>query len=473
MYSFREFLVETQIEYKDWQQSLLSNPLLAKGVRLCNEIEKLGGQALIVGGAVRDLILKKPVHDIDIATNVPIATIEQKFHAIDIGKSKDFGIVTVQFEGDNFEVANYRTEEGYSDSRRPDKVNIVQDFHGDSARRDFTINALGINKDGIIIDYHNGVKHLEQGIIKAVGDASERFSEDALRLMRAIRFAARMGFKIDPDTKSAIVELSHKIKNLAPERIHQELLKTAGEGGNVLADYIEHLDEVGLLNYILPELKVLQDFEHDPIHHPEGGVWDHVLAAVKASESTDPITNLAILFHDIGKAVTRGYKETGEVTYHGHEEAGVPIFDTISSRLRFSNSERDAIAYAIEHHMKGHLINQMADKKIIPIRQSPHWDTFKHVVKADAKARLHLWDPESFQRDMDRIEAVYKKFGDTAAFEAKMSKLIDGRKVMQIANVKGAEIGRIKNLVRDKIVELEFQVTPEQVEDMIRQFAAK
>jgi hypothetical protein len=142
--------------------------------------------------------------------------------------------------------------------------------------------------------------------------------------------------------------------------------------------------------------------EHNPVHHPEGGVWEHVLLCVEASESYDPVTNLAILFHDIGKGVTRTYGDDGMVHYYGHEAAGLPVFAAITERLGFTNEERRAIEFAMEMHMVGHKLDQFSGRKLLPLRSHPDWLTLFHVVKADEKVRMHLWNEPSFLARMQR-----------------------------------------------------------------------
>ena len=294
----------------NWAQLLQSDPYLLTAVELMGKIEALGGEALIVGGAVRDILLKKPAHDIDIATNVDVDIIGQHFKTHDIGKSRDFGIVNVLYGDYAFEIANYRAEAGYSDNRRPDIIHKVKSFEKDSERRDLTFNALGLDRHGTIIDYQNGIEDLQNKIVRAVGNAQERFIEDSLRLIRVARFAAKFGFQIEPETRQAMVDLSHLVDNVSAERIHDELFKIAEVSGEALANYLEHLDNVGILQRMLPEIHVMHDFEHTPATHPEGGVFKHTMAALRASESRDPITNLGILFHDVGKPVTRGYTDS-------------------------------------------------------------------------------------------------------------------------------------------------------------------
>lgn len=268
-----------------------------------------------------------------------------------------------------------------------------------------------------------------------------------------------------------MIDLRHKLDELAPERIRDELFKSAKYGGGALASYIEHLDDTGLLGRFLPELVALQGLEHKEEHHPEGGVWEHVLAAVRASDSHDPVHNLAILFHDVGKAVTRGYHDDGGVHYQGHERAGGPIFNKLARRLKFSNEERQAIKTAVVDHMKMHKLHQMRDKKVLALRQHPHWDVLHTVGRADAKARLHLWNPEEFNRRIAHADALFQRMGDSAEFERRMAELIDGRKIIALTGAKGPEIGRIKKIVRDWIIDNDFNVSAEEVEEKVLSLA--
>jgi len=490
--NFKEFIAEklkTQ-QIDNWHGLLEKDEYLNIAVELLGQIEALGGEALIVGGAVRDLLIGKIPHDVDICTNVPIKKLESKFHTNDIGKSKDFGILTISYRGHNFETAQYREDSLTSkDGRHPDSVNIVNSFEIDSSRRDITFNALGLNKDGVIIDYHNGIEDLKNKIIRTVGDAQERFKEDGLRILRTCRFAARMGFAIDSDTKSALIELNHLVDNLSPERIRDELYKAA-HSGESLAKFIEHLDDTGLLEKIIPEVKALQGKKHFQGHHPEGAkvknkvtgeispyiidnpehqdstrheiiqgdAYDHTLAALRASKETDPVHLLAIAFHDLGKATT--HKVEGEKhSYAGHESE-LYLIDRIADRLKISNKDREALKFAMEHHMKAHKFEEINKNKVIAIRQNHNWPYLKSTIYADDASRgKPLFDEAAFQKRLDYVENMFKTFGDTQAFELKMSALVSGQLIMQlIPTIKGPDIGRIKNAVRQWIVDNEFNV---------------
>ena len=470
MISFKQFIKEalTTKKLDNWHETLKNHEYLNIAIELLGKIEELGGEALVVGGAVRDLLLGKEPHDIDITTNVNLDKIEAHFPAYDLGKSKTFGVIGIKYKGHIFEIAHYRTEAEYSDNRRPDEVKLVKSFEEDSKRRDLTFNALGLNKDGVIIDYHNGIEDLNNKIIKTVGDAKERFVEDALRILRTLRFSAKMGFSIDPDTKSALIELKHLVNNMSSERIRDELYKAATNGKS-LASFILHLDDIGLLKDVIPELEDLHNKEHTKETHPEGDAFWHTIAAIRASKETDPVHNIAIALHDIGKAITQTFTPEGKPQYKGHEFDGLKLVDDIAIRLKLPNKDKEAIKFAMEHHMKAHKIKELNKNKLLAIRQNPNWPYLKSTIYSDEVSRgTPLFNEKDFQDKMEYIESVFKKFGETEAFEKKMSELITGKIIMElIPGIQGKDIGIVKEKVRQWIVDNDFQVTSEQVKQKI------
>lgn len=448
----------------------VKNDMIDAAFKVLRKIKsELGEEALIVGGSVRDIIMGKEPHDVDIASSASPEQIGTIFKTYDIGKSKDFGIVVVQQDGYDFEVAQFRQDSaGSSDNRRPDSVTPVKDFKDDASRRDFSINALGINSDGEIVDHFGGIDDIKNQMIKAVGDPRKRFTEDALRILRMIRFAAKTGFSIEPNTLEAAKELAPLITKLSSERIRDEMYKSAGSGKS-LAKFIEGLDSIGLLETILPEVYQMKDLKHNPKHHPEGGslVLGHVLAALNVSKSSNPLTNLAILFHDLGKTTTLGYKND-QPTYYGHEAAGIPVFQKLAARLKISNSDKEAIEFAIGNHMHGHKIGELSEKIVLRLRQNPNWELLKDVIYSDEASREHIFKPEEYKNKMKRADDIMQKFGDKEVFEKRMSSMINGEIIMNtIPNVNGKEIGRIKGLVRDWIIQNEFNVTQEQIKEKI------
>jgi tRNA nucleotidyltransferase (CCA-adding enzyme) len=256
----------------DWKQKVNSNEYLKVAVEVLEILDKKfpGSSSYIVGGAVRDLVIGKDFNDVDIATNIDIEKIEKIFKTHDIGRNKEFSIVVIDYKGFAIEVAHFRTESEYSDNRHPDKVIPVRNFKQDSARRDITWNAMGVDKDGNVADYFGGMRDIQNKILRMVGNPNERFKEDALRLARIPRFASRFGFDISPETIEAMKKNAPEIAKVSPERITKELRSMAKSGGKQFARAIEIMDKVGLLKYILPEIAKMKELPHSPEHHPEG-----------------------------------------------------------------------------------------------------------------------------------------------------------------------------------------------------------
>ena len=442
------YLTEAKEMLKQWQKFVSDSKELSAGVKVLRKINKAGYKAFIVGGSVRDIVLGnlKP-HDVDIATNAPISKLESLFKVYSIGKSKDFGIVVVSEGGFNFEIAQFRKDGKYTDGRRPESVTITGEFEQDAARRDFTINAMGINANGEIIDYFDGKKDIKNKILKTVGDPRKRFGEDYLRMLRAPRFASKLGMTIDKGTEKAIQKLSTNIQDLAPERVKDELLKAAGTSGEKFADYILLLDKLKLLKYILPEVMNLKWYKENLDHHPEtkgkgGTVFSHVLAALRISGTADPIKNLAILLHDIGKGITLS-QVGGLPKYLGHAKAGITLVDSIADRLKMSNKEREAMLFAVGNHMKFHDILSMKASKIAKMVSDEHWDVLLAVAHADEFSRGDAFSHKgAFEKQVEKCLDVKKKFGMKKV--NKQLKLVSGDHVMNLVDGKpGPKIGEV------------------------------
>jgi len=354
--------------------------------------------------------------------------------------------------------------------RHPKGVESTQSFVDDSARRDLTINSLGLTKDGEIVDYQGGVEDLKNKLVRAVGEPKQRFEEDALRLIRTMRFAAKLGFAIEPKTLQAAKELNHLIDTVSVERVHDELFKVADGGGSALANFIEHMDESGMLERVLPEIKVLQGMEQPKEHHPEGDAYQHTLAALRTSRSKDPLTNLAIMFHDIGKNKEVHKVVDGRSTYFGHHSEGAKLFDKIADRLKFSNDEREAIKFVIDNHMLGYQMKQgMKKSTMLAMRNSPYWEHLKECFYADIMSRGIPSRIDDFNEIVDKLDHIQKVMGEKEAFEKKMSALVDGRFIMNlIPGIIGQDIGTIKNQTREWIVKNDFKVSKDQVADYIK-----
>lgn len=314
---------------------------------IMNTLEQASFQVYVVGGAVRDLLMGRPTTDWDLTTD---ATPEQILELFPDGYSNNqFGTVGIPHLDGVVEITTMRREGEYKDSRRPDSVEWTSKIEEDLARRDFTMNAIAMGSKGELIDPFEGQLDIEKKLIKAVGDPHKRFQEDALRLMRAVRLAAQLGFTIDPPTWEAVKTQKDLIKNISWERIRDELLRL------VVSDAAEHgikqLQESGLLDIILPEMTPAFGLQQGGEKHDrQYDVGEHLIAAMKFTPTTDPIIKLAALLHDIGKPPTHKVKN-GSDTFYGHEIVGAKMVAVIAQRLRLSRKDSERLETLVRYHM--------------------------------------------------------------------------------------------------------------------------
>lgn len=229
------------------------DPMVLGGVKLLAEIKSCGYDAYVVGGSVRDIVMgSSDIHDIDIATNMPIDVIKGKWKTIEYGGGERHGTVIVHEHGHDYELTQFRADGDYSDGRRPDSVTFVKSFYEDTKRRDFTINAMGIDCDGELIDYHGGIVDITASVLRTVGSAHDRFTEDSLRILRAVRFAARFGFDLDAQSRDAMIALGHTVRNASCERIRDEITKIISYGSVAFAYALELMNSIGLFEVVFP-----------------------------------------------------------------------------------------------------------------------------------------------------------------------------------------------------------------------------
>ena len=301
----------------------------------------------IVGGGVRDWILKRDITDYDFATSATPQEVMSLFHKV-IPTGIDHGTVTVLFKGEQFEVTTFRTDDEYLDKRRPKSVSYITSIEEDLKRRDFTMNALAVNtSNGELVDLHNGLIDIEKKTIRAIGDPLIRFKEDALRMVRACRFASTLNFKIDVETKKAMKELSPSITSISGERIHIELFKIL-EAQKPSIAFIE-MDESGILPLLFPELAACKGVTQKENHIYD--VFYHSIYACDASPKTDVLVRLAALLHDIGKVETKKIDEYGNITFYHHEIKSVTLAKNLLMRIKCSNQEIQKVTHLIRHHM--------------------------------------------------------------------------------------------------------------------------
>lgn len=331
---------------------------------ILERLTRAGHEAVIVGGAVRDAVLaaqaKRPCvfQDVDIATSAPPQEIKRLFHdrpVLTVGEA--FGVVVVVApDGRQYEVATFRSERGYSDGRRPGQVAWTT-LEEDLWRRDFTVNGLAARPDGEVIDLVGGLADLTAGVIRTIGDPRERFSEDSLRMLRAVRFACQLGFSIEEGTRAAIAAQAAEITRISWERIRDELVRILSTPR--AAQGFKLLDELGLLSQILPEITSLKGVPQDPNYHPEGNVFTHTLLALEVADRLgfSYLVKLGVLFHDAGKG--EALARSGGEHSGGHELVGERLAEHALRRLRFPAREIAHVRFLTREHMRAGRLPEM------------------------------------------------------------------------------------------------------------------
>ena len=331
---------------------------------ILERLTRAGHEAVIVGGAVRDAVLaaqaKRPCvfQDVDIATSAPPQEIKRLFHdrpVLTVGEA--FGVVVVVApDGRQYEVATFRSERGYSDGRRPGQVAWTT-LEEDLWRRDFTVNGLAARPDGEVIDLVGGLADLTAGVIRTIGDPRERFSEDSLRMLRAVRFACQLGFSIEEGTRAAIAAQAAEITRISWERIRDELVRILSTPR--AAQGFKLLDELGLLSQILPEITSLKGVPQDPNYHPEGNVFTHTLLALEVADRLgfSYLVKLGVLFHDAGKG--EALARSGGEHSGGHELVGERLAERALRRLRFPAREIAHVRFLTREHMRAGRLPEM------------------------------------------------------------------------------------------------------------------
>lgn len=408
---------------------------------IVSSLRSHGYRAWLVGGCVRDLLLGKEPKDYDVATDaIPEQVMEIWPAAQNVGAH--FGVMLVPSEGAVVEVATFRSEGPYRDGRHPSSVQFETNPKQDVLRRDFTINAMLLDPDsGEVLDFVGGREDLQGGVIRAIGKPEERFREDHLRMLRAVRFAARLGFDIDPETESAIVRLHPLIRDVSAERIRDEIIRILTEGHARRG--IELLDRTQLLPMILPEVAALKGVDQPPEFHPEGDVWTHTLMMLEGLPAGVPHTlALGVLLHDIGKPGT--FRVADRIRFDGHVELGVELAGQILSRLRFSNEDSRQVEALVANHMR--------------FKDAPHMkqSTLKRFFRLDRfkeHLELHRLDCVSSHGMLDNYHFVKKREEELGEEEIRPPRLITGRDLLELGIPAGPTMGRILQAVEDAQLE--------------------
>lgn len=420
---------------------------------LTKKFNRAGYDIYVVGGAVRDLLMGKIVHDWDFTTN---ATPEQMLAILpnDAYYTNDFGTVGLPIDGFDtpFEITTFRTEHGYSDSRRPDKVEWGKTLDEDLVRRDFTINAMAIDCSSSkpkLLDKFDGEKDIKSKLIRAVGNPATRFREDALRMMRAIRIGAELGFTIEEQTFDAIRQGAELLTKVSAERVRDELFKTLGSQFPYEGAVMLHTS--GLMQVVLPEFEEGFGVEQkSPGRHHIYDVGTHGLLALKECPSTDPLVRLAALLHDIGKPRVVKTLETGVITFYNHEVVGARMVKAIAERLRLSNAQKDKLWKLVRFHQFVVDENQ-TDKAIRRFIRNVGVENVSDMMDLRTGDRLGggatetSWRTEEFKK---RLIEVQKQ-----PFTVRDLK-ISGADVMSELKLKpGPQVGKILTDLFDKVVD--------------------
>ena len=414
----------------------------------------------MVGGCVRDQVLGLTPNDYDITTDcLPSETMrlfsDKGFSVIPVGLKH--GTVAVLAAGETYEITTYRSDAGYADGRHPDAVHFLKDLRGDLERRDFTMNAMAYDPVAHrLVDLFDGRADMERRVVRAVGDPDARLGEDHLRMLRAVRYAARFDYAIEPQTLAAIRSQAEKIDRISKERVLAELIKMAAETGETFARALVLLKESGLLAQILPEIDCMDQFDHDPESHPEGGVWDHTLATLRQNPDRDAVVNLAILFHDVGKPPTFA-REGERIRYLCHHQVGHDMLVDIARRLKMSGELKAAVQFAALNHMKFHELLEMSNSKLVRLIEHPHWSVLYRVAWCDDASRGRV-DPEHWRRIDQRVADLHRKYLADRQL-AEIRKVVNGPWVMAVKGIPpgpqlGAYIDRTVEWIINESVDL-------------------
>ena len=446
---------------------LPTSPQIEAALDILQTLRAAGYEAYLAGGCVRDLLLGREPEDYDVATSAtPEIVLDMFPRTFAVGAH--FGVVLVASEIGGAckdgaieercvtEVATFRSDGAYSDGRHPDAVRYTKSAAEDVERRDFTINGLLLDPLRVfpdlraaVIDYVGGLEDLDAGVIRAIGQPEIRFEEDQLRLLRAVRFAARFGFDLEPATLSAIRKQAARIHAVSKERIREELTKMLTEGHARRA--FELLDETDLLIQVLPEVSNMKGVAQPPQYHPEGDVWIHTLMLLEQLEPGCAMTLAwGALLHDVGKPPT--YREAPDrIRFDGHVDVGVAMGAEICRRFRFSNDETKQVLALIENHMR------FADA---PRMKASTLKRFFRLENFPEHLTLHRMDCLAAHRNLDIWNFVRERYESMPEEAVRPTPLITGRELIAAGYTPGPAFKEVLQTVED--AQLEGSITTEE-----------
>jgi poly(A) polymerase len=441
--------------------------LKAFATSIVQTLRQRGFQAYLVGGCVRDLLLGRDPKDYDVATDATPAQVMAVFPQT-YAVGAQFGVVLVpdretaggSSKSHTVEVATFRSDLGYSDGRHPDEVRLSLDPREDVTRRDFTINGMLLDPlSGEVLDFVGGRKDLEAGIIRTIGEPEKRFGEDKLRMLRAVRFAARFEYAIEPATFAAMRKLAQRILVVSHERVRDELTRMLMEGRARRAFLL--LDESDLLNPVLPEISAMKGVEQPPEFHPEGDVFVHTLLLLDNLPDPCPLTLAwGALLHDVGKPATFR-RAPDRIRFDGHVEVGIKMAEQICRRMRFSNDESEQILALVDNHMRFGHATRMKES------------TLKRFLRMPAFAEhlaLHRADCLASHGDLSTYEFIQLKRAEIPVEKMRPSLLVTGDDLIAEGRVPGPKFREILSAVEDAQLEGRLPTRDAALEFVRREF---
>ena len=417
--------------------------------RVLSALEEAGWESYAVGGCVRDSLLCREPHDWDVTTAARPEEVKKVFAAgriIDTGLKH--GTVTLLTDSGPVEITTFRTEGIYSDSRHPDRVSFVADVHEDLSRRDFTVNAMAYSPDRGLRDDFGGQADLHAGVLRCVGDPDRRFREDALRILRAARFAARYGFRIEEATAAAMLRNRELMLRLSPERVFAELkgILTAPGAGAVLRAYPE------VFFTVLPELSPMKGFDQRRPRAHQWDVWEHTAYAVDAAPP-DTTVRLAMLLHDAGKPETFSPDpDTGLGRFYGHPAAGARIAEAVLRRLRCDNASLKSVVSLVELHQVLDGNGKKAMRRILSRLGEEDARRLLAVCRADAQAHTAEVCADRMARLALDEEALEELLRENSCLSVKDLE-IGGRELLELGFRPGPEMGRTLQALTDEVMD--------------------
>jgi len=423
-------------------------------VEIIKSLKEKGFSAHIVGGSVRDAILGLDPKDWDICTSALPDQVVAMFPKV-VPTGIEYGTVTVMIDGEGFEATTLRGDGNYSDGRRPDSVDFISDINEDLSRRDFTINAMAFDPiDDVLVDPFGGEKDLKAGLIQAVGKAKDRFLEDGLRVMRAIRFASRLGFQIEPFTLQAMKDCSKVLTKVSPERIRDEFMKILSS--EHVETGLRQLRICGLFEHFCPEAEAMFDCKQN--HYHDFDVWGHTVAVIKNVPADRPLIRLAAFLHDIGKPVVREFDERrGEFAFIDHQKESARITEDFMRRMKFSNEEREFVKHLVFHHMADQSNRRMKDPGVRRFINKIGKERLKDFFILSFADKAGSRSAGMSEKDHEDFVTFKKRCDEQKDFTPNSPRnlAVDGHDVMQALGVKpGPQVGVVLNALMEHVLDV-------------------